>query len=77
MNSESVAADRSKGVICIFCLTRTPLPVSFSDKKTSPMFAEWGPRISLIRCQHCGKEAPYRSIEIISLPATANYGASA
>jgi hypothetical protein len=68
-------ASTLQGVICIFCSTRTPLHTSFSDKKTSLVLAKSKPRLSLVRCQYCGKEAPYPAIEIIPLPVGANYQA--
>jgi hypothetical protein len=46
------------GVVCMFCGRRTPLPVS-----TGPKTSE-GRRVLILRCQVCGKEAPYQASEM-------------
>jgi hypothetical protein len=51
------------GVVCIFC--GLPTPVQSSGEGT---FAAHVPRanrrFSIVRCEVCGKEAPYRAHEI-------------
>ena len=66
-------ASTLEGVICIFCSTHTPLHTSLAGKKTSLVLTNTKPRLSLVRCQCCGKEAQYRGMEIIPLPMGANY----
>jgi len=75
MNCEPVSP-QLKGVVCIFCSRRTPLPVSSLNQAPANGFADRTARISLIRCQHCSKEAQYRAIEVIPLQV-ASYAASA
>jgi hypothetical protein len=43
-------------VVCLFCGLLTPVPEN--------RFAN-NPRISIIRCHRCGKEAPYPADEIV------------
>jgi hypothetical protein len=47
-------------VTCIFCGLPTPVPASDPSK-----FASHVPRhLSIVRCEVCGKEAPYRTCDI-------------
>jgi len=76
MNCESVST-HDKGVVCIFRSTRTPLPVpSLNHTPANGSMSEFA-RLSLVRCQSCGKEAQYQAIEIIPLRLTASCAASA
>lgn len=42
-------------VTCIFCGLQTPVPASGTSKFTS----NFPHHISIVRCEVCGKEAPY------------------
>jgi hypothetical protein len=57
MNQESGTRHRS-GVVCLFCRIPTPLPAG-------PRASAHGVRVLIIRCQVCGKEAPYQASKII------------
>jgi len=70
MDRQPVSTHR-RGVVCIFCSMRSPLPVSLSDERPPYIFAAPNPLLSLIRCQWCGKEAQYRASEIIILQEAA------
>jgi hypothetical protein len=48
-------------VACIYCGLPTPVPVSGSGQLASHAT----PRTSIIRCEVCGKEAPYRARDIV------------
>ena len=49
-----------KEVTCIFCGLPTPVPTSGDSRLSSHV----SPRISIVRCNVCGKEAPYRACDI-------------
>jgi hypothetical protein len=49
-----------KEVACIFCGLPTPLPASGPGGSASHV----APRISIVRCLVCGKEAPYRACDV-------------
>jgi transcription elongation factor Elf1 len=58
-----------KGVICLFCGTRVALNAKVEKANSNS-------RISILWCQVCGREAPYRPAEIIELhdePTAANF----
>jgi hypothetical protein len=68
-NSEAVILSQTretitrKEVTCIFCGLPTPVPASSPSK-----FASHVPRhISIVRCELCGKEAPYRARDIFDV----------
>jgi hypothetical protein len=51
------------GVVCIFC--GLPTPVQTSGEGTSATHAPRpNRRVSIVRCEVCGKEAPYPAHEI-------------
>jgi hypothetical protein len=56
MNQES--GEHSNGVVCLFCRVCTRLPAGLRASKG------WR-RVVIVRCQLCGKEAPYHATEII------------
>ena len=49
-----------KGIICLFCGTRVAL-CQKADKMASESL------VSVVWCQVCGREAPYRPAEVIEL----------
>ncbi len=49
----------TKGVVCLFCGVQTPVANNF-DRSTPK-----GHRASIIRCECCGKEAPYYPSEAV------------
>jgi len=51
-----------KKVICLFCGTRTAVPVQTELRCEHPL--EFDGHLSIIRCHLCGKEAVYRFEEI-------------
>jgi hypothetical protein len=53
------------GVICLYCGVHTPLPVSASRGLSTDAIAMSNPPLSIVRCQVCGKEAPYLADEIV------------
>jgi hypothetical protein len=55
MNQES--GGHCNGVICLFCRICTRLPDGLKASKG------WR-RVMIVRCQVCGKEAPYHATEI-------------
>jgi hypothetical protein len=65
-NIEAVIVSRKfetvtrKEVTCIFCGLPTPVPASDPSKFGSHVPS----RISIVRCNICGKEAPYRACDI-------------
>ena len=56
MNQES--REHSNGVVCLFCRVCTRLPAGLRA-------SEGWRRVVIVRCQACGKEAPYHASEII------------
>jgi hypothetical protein len=50
-------------VVCLFCGTRTAVPVSQS--RDSANHSDSGVGVTLIRCQVCRKEAPYSASDIV------------
>jgi hypothetical protein len=59
-----------RGVVCIFCSTRTPLPVP-SDQNRNDAFADRHSWLTLVRCDWCGKEAQYMADEVVVMQAAA------
>jgi len=55
------------GVVCLHCGMHTPLSNSTSQERSVQVLARSRPKISLIRCTGCGKEAPYLADEIVVL----------
>jgi len=53
------------GVTCLFCGVHTPLPISMNRRLSAGTGAS--PRLFIVRCCECGKEAAYLAIEIIAL----------
>jgi len=61
--SRTIETITRKEVACIFCAQPTPVPAPCPSK-----FASHVPRdISIVRCQVCGKEAPYPACDIFEL----------
>lgn len=58
-DSESI----THGVTCIFCGLPTPVHTS-SQKSLGGYYPEASGRVTLVRCEVCGKEAPYLAHEI-------------
>ena len=56
MNQES--GEHSNGVVCLFCRICTRLPAGLRA-------SEGWRHVVIVRCQLCGKEAPYHATEII------------
>ena len=56
-------ADRRErcAVVCLFCGLHTPAPENRSPDD---------PRVSIVRCRRCGKEAPYPASSIIDTQAS-------
>jgi hypothetical protein len=51
------------GVVCIFCGLPTPVQTAREGTFTTDVF-RLDRRVSLVRCEVCGKEAPYLAYEI-------------
>jgi hypothetical protein len=52
-----------RGVVCIFC--GLPTPMQDSREGTAPRDApRLNRRVEIVRCEVCGKEAPYPSCEV-------------
>ena len=51
------------GVVCIFCGLPTPVQTCHKDTGTTSTSRD-NRRVSIVRCEVCGKEAPYRADEI-------------
>jgi hypothetical protein len=61
MVSQKLEAMTRKEVNCIFCGLPTPVPAPGPGK-----FAGYAPSsLSIVRCNLCGKEAPYRASEVL------------
>ena len=60
------------GVVCLHCGMDTPLPNSTSRGRSEKAFVTSKPRLALIRCTGCGKEAPYLANQIVILGRTSN-----
>ena len=59
-------------VACIFCGLPTPVPASSPSK-----FANRSPRhILIVRCRACGKEAPYRTCDLLEFDELLEGGVS-
>ena len=58
-------ASRLRGVICLFCGTRTVLPHLGDRGQTLPSHVEAESHVALIRCRLCLREAPYGPKEIV------------
>jgi hypothetical protein len=53
--NQTAGPKNRRAVVCLFCGLLTPVPENrLADD----------PRVSLIRCQRCGKEAPYPADKI-------------
>ena len=63
MVSEVEASD-ARGVVCLFCGSRTALPAAAAGRAAH---AQLEPCVTLVRCNICGKEAPYSPHHIVSL----------
>ncbi len=50
--------DRKASVVCLFCGLQTPV---------GPDWIAHASRASIIRCESCGKEAPYYPSEVIQM----------
>src|SRR5215469_3663465 len=48
--------EKRRAVVCLFCGLHTPVPHNRSVND---------PRVSIIRCRRCGKEAPYPADKIV------------
>ena len=58
--------DGHKGVVCLFCGTCTSLSAQAQQRHAAHPDEH---RVSIIRCQLCGKEAVYLSAEIVDTQA--------
>jgi hypothetical protein len=58
-------AGNRRAVVCLFCGLLTPAPKNRCADN---------PRVSIIRCHQCGKEAPYPADEITGSVDTPNIG---
>jgi hypothetical protein len=47
-------------VVCLFCGMHTPAPPPKAARRSARRAADATFRVSIIRCQVCGKEAPYQ-----------------
>jgi hypothetical protein len=63
--SQTAGPRNRRAVVCLFCGLHTPAPENRSVDD---------PRVSIIRCQRCGKEAPYPAGEIIDAQDMPNIG---
>ena len=61
--SSSLQAKPHKKVSCLFCGIRTEVPAHADLRSVDA--AELDGYVSIVRCHSCGKEAVYRSIEIM------------
>jgi hypothetical protein len=59
------------GVVCLFCGTRTPIPMSMNRAEAADAGADANLHVSLVRCLSCGKEAPYLASEVIRISVLA------
>ena len=64
--NQTIASQRHKGVICLFCGQSTSLSAQ-AEQRRSEHPGEY--RASIVRCHQCGKEAMYLSDEIVDLQA--------
>jgi hypothetical protein len=60
---------QQSGVVCLFCGRNTPLPEAAGPRTSEER------RGVIIRCRVCGKEAAYKSEEIIDLEDETAVGA--
>jgi hypothetical protein len=61
--SQQPETETHSGVVCIFC--GLPTPVQDSREGAAPRDVLCpNRRVMLVRCEVCGKEAPYRSYEV-------------
>jgi hypothetical protein len=64
--------DAVTGVVCLHCGLNTPVP-SYVRRGDSALGAKkMRPPITLIRCNECGREAPYLANEIVVLKNISN-----
>jgi len=61
--SRDSEAPSHSGVTCIFCGLPTPVRVT-SQKVLATYPPRPSSRVSIVRCEICGKEAPYLSEEV-------------
>lgn len=54
------------GVTCLFCGVHTPLHISARVETSTGVVENSSPRLSIVRCCECGKEASYLAHEIIA-----------
>ncbi len=57
--------EATTGVVCLHCGMPTSLANSASQGHSEAPHAAERPKLSLIRCTECGKEAPYLAEEIV------------
>jgi hypothetical protein len=62
VSQHSESATQS-GVVCIFCGLPTPVQTAREGTFTTDVF-QLDRRVSIVRCEVCGKEAPYPAYEI-------------
>lgn len=55
------------GVVCLHCGMPTAFSNSNRRERSAHHLSTVRPRVSLIRCTGCGKEAPYLAAEIVVL----------
>jgi hypothetical protein len=60
------------GVVCLHCGMHTPLPNLSNLGRSEHTVTTSGPKIALVRCIWCGKEAPYLADEIVVLTSIPN-----
>jgi len=54
--NQTADQNKRRAVLCLFCGLHTPAPETRSAND---------PRICIIRCRRCGKEAPYPANKIV------------
>jgi len=70
MNREAAVSHR-RGVVCIFCSTRTPLPIPQDQKRRHEAFEDRRSGLTVVRCDWCGREAQYMADEVVVMRASA------
>ncbi len=60
------------GVTCLFCGLPTPLAVSTNQGTSAGVIANSSPRLFIVRCSECGKEAPYFAHEVVVFKGTSH-----
>jgi translation initiation factor 2 beta subunit (eIF-2beta)/eIF-5 len=62
------------GVVCLHCRMQTPVSKTLEREQSGRSSTKLPPRISIVRCEKCGGEAPYLANELILMKVISSPG---